>query len=128
MVDGLVSLFNDAKPRTIVTTEAFATVVQDALARLAYEPTPARIVIDGPIAEFQNSDDLVLAASVSEPSSEVEANDLAMGLSYARRFSSKLNAGVTFKYLYEKISLESANGYAFDFGFSNNGNLALTMH
>lgn len=53
-----------------------------------------------------------------QPIGTVEANDLALGLSYARRFSSKLNAGVTFKYLYEKISLESANGYAFDFGFS----------
>ncbi len=51
-----------------------------------------------------------------EPIGTVDANDIAASLSYARTLSDRLSAGVTLKYLYEKIYLESASGYAFDFG------------
>jgi len=51
-----------------------------------------------------------------EPIGTVEANDVALGLSYATSINSSLKAGLTVKYLYEKIFIESAAGYAFDFG------------
>lgn len=51
-----------------------------------------------------------------QPLGTVDANDVAFGISYARNLSSSLNAGVTFKYLYEKIFIDSAAGYAVDFG------------
>lgn len=65
-----------------------------------------------------------------EPIGTVEANDVALGLSYATSISSSLKAGLTVKYLYEKIFIESAAGYAFDFGlilqpFSNPLQLAV---
>lgn len=44
------------------------------------------------------------------------SRDLSFGLSYARSFSDALKLGVTAKYLFEKIFLEEANGFAFDIG------------
>ncbi len=65
-----------------------------------------------------------------EPIGTVEANDIALGFSYATSINSSLKAGLTVKYLYEKIFIESAAGYAFDFGlifqpFSNSLRLAV---
>ncbi len=47
----------------------------------------------------------------------VGAHDIAFGLSYGHTFSPAIRAGVTLKYLYEKIYLDSATGFAFDLGF-----------
>ena len=47
-----------------------------------------------------------------EPIGTVEANDIALGFSYATSINSSLKAGLTVKYLYEKIFIESAAGYA----------------
>lgn len=44
------------------------------------------------------------------------ANYLSAGVSYARRLGSRLDAGITAKYLYEKIFFESAGGFAVDLG------------
>lgn len=52
------------------------------------------------------------------PLGTVEAHDLAVGLSYGRAFGDKLTGGLTVKYLYEKIFVESANGFALDLGFT----------
>lgn len=46
----------------------------------------------------------------------VEAHDIAVGISYGRRFNSSVDGGITVKYLYEKIFIESAAGFAFDIG------------
>lgn len=51
-----------------------------------------------------------------EPIGTIDANDIALGLSYAQKFGSLLSAGITVKYLYEKIFVESTAGYAFDVG------------
>ena len=51
-----------------------------------------------------------------EPIGTVDANDIALGFSYATSINSSLKAGLTVKYLYEKIFIEIAAGYAFDFG------------
>ncbi len=50
------------------------------------------------------------------PIGTVQAHDLAVGLSYARGISRGLHAGITLKYVYEKIYYESAPGFAVDLG------------
>ncbi len=54
----------------------------------------------------------------AEPLGQVSANDLALGVSYGLDLSSNLAAGVSVKYLYERIFVESVSGYAFDLGLS----------
>ena len=51
-----------------------------------------------------------------EPLEETSAQYLSIGASYARSFSRQLDAGITVKYLFEKIFVHSASGYAFDLG------------
>jgi hypothetical protein len=55
----------------------------------------------------------------TRPGTAVEtfsSRDFAMGLTYARGFSDDLKIGVTVKYLFEKIFVDEANGFAFDLG------------
>ncbi len=52
----------------------------------------------------------------AEPISELTSHHIAFGLSYARQFSSKLNGGVTVKYLAEKILNYASNGFGVDLG------------
>lgn len=54
----------------------------------------------------------------SDPLGTVEARDLALTVGYARQVSDKLRAGISVKYLYERIYVEEATGYAFDIGVS----------
>ncbi len=49
------------------------------------------------------------------------ANYLSAGVSYARSLSQNLDAGLTVKYLYEKIFFESAGGFAADLGLLYRG-------
>jgi hypothetical protein len=51
-----------------------------------------------------------------EPVEETSSHNISAGLSYARRIGSDVDLGVTLKYLFEKIYIESASGYAVDFG------------
>lgn len=50
------------------------------------------------------------------PLGTIEANDIAASLSYGRSINDKLSAGISVKYIYQKIFVESASGYAMDFG------------
>jgi len=52
----------------------------------------------------------------AEPLDVLEAHDIMFGISYARAFNASLTWGVTVKYLYEKIYVESSSGVAADFG------------
>lgn len=52
----------------------------------------------------------------TEQLDNTSANYLSAGLSYARRLRSNIDVGVTFKYLFEKIYIESASGLAADLG------------
>ncbi|MFZ0391282.1 MAG: PorV/PorQ family protein [Calditrichia bacterium] len=52
----------------------------------------------------------------SLPLEETSAHYLSAGLSYARRFGDRLDVGITGKYLFEKIYVESASGLALDVG------------
>lgn len=51
-----------------------------------------------------------------EPLEETSAQYLSIGASYAHSFQRQLDAGITVKYLFEKIFVYSASGYAFDLG------------
>jgi len=52
----------------------------------------------------------------SEPVSTLDARDLAVALAYARPLNNQLAIGLSVKYLYEKIYLQSASGVALDLG------------
>lgn len=66
---------------------------------------------------LNNIDGLERRTIASEtPIAEFSAHDLWAGISYARQIGSRTNIGLTAKYLYEKIYLETASGLAFDFG------------
>lgn len=45
-----------------------------------------------------------------------DASDIAIGLSYAKKLTDRFSAGLTFKYLEENLSLESATAFAVDIG------------
>ena len=45
-----------------------------------------------------------------------DAGDMALGASYAQQLTDRVSVGVTAKYIEERIWLESATGYALDFG------------
>ena len=51
-----------------------------------------------------------------EPLGEISAHDISIGLSYAKRITANLFAGLTAKYLYEKIFVETSHGFAVDAG------------
>ncbi|MGH1362922.1 MAG: PorV/PorQ family protein [Calditrichia bacterium] len=57
----------------------------------------------------------------SEPLEETSANYTSVGVSYARLLSPDFSFGITAKYLYEKIFIYSASGYAADLGVSYRG-------
>ncbi len=52
----------------------------------------------------------------AEPISTLEARDLSAALAYARPLNAQLSVGLSVKYLYEKIYLQSASGFAVDVG------------
>lgn len=45
-----------------------------------------------------------------------DANDLAVGITYAKYLTDRFNIGITAKYVHQQIWNESANGIAFDIG------------
>lgn len=52
----------------------------------------------------------------AEPIGTFDGRDLALALAYGRKHGASLSWGVAAKYLYEKIYLNSANGFALDLG------------
>jgi hypothetical protein len=55
---------------------------------------------------------------------EFSAHDLAFGLTYAKLLGRSIQIGLTGKYLYEKIYIETASGFAIDCGIIYNSPLA----
>ena len=51
-----------------------------------------------------------------EPLGTFSTQDFSMSMSYARKFGNNLSAGIRAAFLYEKIYVESASGYAVDLG------------
>ena len=61
-----------------------------------------------------------------------DAQDLMMGLTYSRFFTDRFKAGITVKYIYQRIWNETADGIAFDIGTQynldfNNFTIAMSM-
>ncbi len=61
-----------------------------------------------------------------------DAQDMAIGLSYARNLTDKFRFGITMKYIYQRIFNETASGVAFDIGTQytldfNNLTIAMAM-
>ncbi len=56
----------------------------------------------------------------ADPDGTVDAVNFYSALSYARSFGEKWQAGITVKYLFEKLYLSSAGGFAVDFGIKYN--------
>ena len=56
----------------------------------------------------------------ADPDGIVDAVNFYSALSYARSFSEKWQAGISVKYLFEKLYLTSAGGFAIDFGVKYN--------
>lgn len=52
----------------------------------------------------------------TEPLGIIEAHDIMLGLSFARAYRTNIKWGITVKYLYEKIYLETTYGVAADLG------------
>jgi hypothetical protein len=50
------------------------------------------------------------------PTGEFSVYDLAFGLSYGRKLTDRLSAGLNFKFIREKLEEEDANAFAFDVG------------
>jgi long-chain acyl-CoA synthetase len=74
---GLVSLLNDAKPRVVVGTRDFATILTDIRPRLTYTPAPSFVLIDSDAPDFFNYAAAVTsAASDIEPDAVVETGDV----------------------------------------------------
>ncbi len=57
----------------------------------------------------------------SKPLEQTGANFLSIGASYARSLSQTLDFGITVKYLFEKVFVYTADGYAADIGFRYTG-------
>src|SRR5262249_39032422 len=66
---GFISLLNDAKPRVILSTKRLCGL-DEVRRQLAYRPTATWVLVDGEMPEY------CAAASITEPTNEVEAGDL----------------------------------------------------
>lgn len=51
-----------------------------------------------------------------EPVGEVSAQDFTIGSGYSHQFTDRFSAGLHVKYLYEKLDVETAHGFAVDLG------------
>jgi hypothetical protein len=51
-----------------------------------------------------------------EPIGEISAQDFTIGLGYSHRLTKRFSAAVHIKYLYEKLDVETAHGFAMDLG------------
>lgn len=69
-----------------------------------------------------DSDDIELRGNApsSEPLGSYSIKNAAFSLTYARTFAGSISAGVTARKLFEKVSMETADGYSFDAGVKVN--------
>ena len=63
-----------------------------------------------------NVGDIQLRTRPGPAEGTFSSHDFAIGISFAAKVSPSLDAGVTLKYLYEKIFVDEASGTAFDLG------------
>ncbi len=60
--------------------------------------------------------DIEIRTRPGPPDGTFTTRGYAVGLSYSHKISEKVSAGITGKFLYEKILVDDASGIAFDFG------------
>jgi hypothetical protein len=60
--------------------------------------------------------DIEVREIAGEPLDKFTAQDIAIGLSAAYKINNELQFGITGKFIYEKIFIDNASGYGFDFG------------
>jgi hypothetical protein len=92
--------------------------IQDVSSEFLAVAFPAFGGVTGISANLSSVGSIERRVSTGESLGDLEWNDFALGVSYGRSISENLGVGVTAKYLYQKIYLDSASGYAFDLGFS----------
>lgn len=68
------------------------------------------------VYSFNLSDIPVRTTPTASALEQTSANYISAGMSYARKFGTKMDIGITAKYLYEKIFFHSAAGYGIDIG------------
>ncbi len=68
------------------------------------------------VYSFNIGDIAVRSTPTPQPLEKTSANYLSLGISYSRLLKENFSLGVTVKYLYEKIFIENANGFAIDLG------------
>jgi hypothetical protein len=143
---GLTALQIGSSARATAMAEAYTAVAQDASAPLwnpagmawmskrqlhlthnewiqgiNHEATslagPGRWLAWGVHASLTNVGDIEQRTSASEePLSTFSAHTFSIGLALARKVTEQVSVGLNVNYLYEKIYVESANGYAVDLG------------
>ncbi|MBL8005962.1 MAG: PorV/PorQ family protein [Ignavibacteria bacterium] len=145
---GLAFLKLGAGARAISMGEAFSSVTDDATAfiynpsRFSVGDKSNVIIMHNELVQDVNTDFLALkfplsskvalgvgvfSTSISNleirniPGAAIEtfdASNLSTGLSFSYRINKNFNLGITGKYLFEKIYVDEASGFAFDFGTS----------
>ncbi len=73
------------------------------------------------VYSFSVDDIPVRDRPTAEPLEQTGANFLSLGISYARQLGPDLDVGLTAKYLFEKVFVQTAGGYALDFGVRYGG-------
>lgn len=92
------SLFNHSAASLVYTNDDFGSIA-------------------GSIIMFNTSDmEITTELEPNGTNRYFDASDMAIGISYARFLTDKFNVGVTFKYIYQQIWNETADGFAFDIG------------
>jgi len=69
------------------------------------------------VYSFNIGDIAVRTKPSVNPLETTSAHYLSLGISYARSFNKNVDIGLTVKYLFEKIYIESGSGFAVDVGF-----------
>lgn len=65
---------------------------------------------------YYGSDDITTALQPMGTGEQWDAQDISIGLTYARNLTDRFSIGGTFKYIQQRIWMESANSFAIDIG------------
>ena len=91
--------------------------IQDT--RLEFLGGTARLGENGGLGAYITStsiSDIEIRTVPGQPEGTFSASNMAIGLSYAHRLTETIRAGITVKYLYEKMLVDNASGFAVDLG------------
>ena len=112
---GLANPVDGAKPSQLILMHK--EWIQDT--RTEFLAASAWLGEDDAIGVSLNSttvSDIEIRTRPGEPEGTFTARNFVVGVSYARSFQSDVQLGLTGKFLYEKILIDEASGFAVDFG------------